>query len=295
LIQANPYRTRLPEIVAAICLSIVTLTLALASLQKPALRADAAQHLVVLLGFMLGSAWLWRRQDRRWEPAARGTLVFAILFFLYGSLGHVAFEAIPWNADPWLSRLDIRFGWGRAPALEAQALTRHLWSVELLSAYYAAFIPYLYLSIFLGLLGRPPLERERFLLAFALLYSLSFMGYLFVPARGPIVELAGRFAGPIQGGFFHGLVRSGIELAGGPHGAFPSLHLGASMLACTFDLRHRNTLRGLIYVPLVGMIALATVALRYHYAIDLLAGAALALGSLALAVRLVPASAGPRA
>jgi membrane-associated phospholipid phosphatase len=68
-----------------------------------------------------------------------------------------------------------------------------------------------------------------------------------------------------------------IETMGGPHGAFPSLHVGASFLVVWFDLRHRNFLRGLIYVPLVLMIALATIVLRYHWVVDLIAGVTLAL------------------
>ena len=64
---------------------------------------------------------------------------------------------------------------------------------------------------------------------------------------------------------------------GGPHGAFPSLHVGASLFATLFDLRHRNPLRALIYFPLVAMIALATLVLRYHYAVDLVAALILAI------------------
>lgn len=252
---------------------------------------QALLHGALLAVFLAGGAWLRRARGRRWEPAARGVLVFGVLFFLYASLGKVTFQAIPWDADPMLTRLDAWLSPGRPPVLAAQALGGRAWSVELLSFYYVAFIPYLYLTLFLGLLGRPALERERLLVALATLYGLSFMGYLFVPARGPIVAMAGSFAAPLPGGFFHGVVRAAIESAGGPHGAFPSLHVGATTLACAFDLAHRNTLRGLIYVPLIVMIAAATLALRYHYAIDLVVGAALAIACLALAVRLVPRSA----
>ena len=51
-----------------------------------------------------------------------------------------------------------------------------------------------------------------------------------------------------------------------------SLHVGAPVLALTFDLRYGDRLRGLVYVPLVLLIALATLVLRYHYVVDLVAG-----------------------
>ena len=132
-------------------------------------------------------------------------------------------------------------------------------------------IPYLYLSILTGLFGRPERERRRFITGFAILYAVSFLGYLFVPAKGPVVQNAAEFTIPLSGGMFHGMVLDVIEASGGPHGAFPSLHVGAAAYACLFDWRY-NRLRGATYLPLVVLIAMATVLLRYHYVIDWLAG-----------------------
>jgi len=122
-------------------------------------------------------------------------------------------------------------------------------------------------------------------LAFALLYGASFMGYLFVPARGPVAAMVDVLPSPLTGGFFHSLVVRAIDLAGGPHGAFPSLHVGASTMAALVDFRHGDRLRGLIYAPLVALIGVATVALRYHYVVDVLAGLALAWAAVLLAER----------
>jgi membrane-associated phospholipid phosphatase len=146
--------------------------------------------------------------------------------------------------------------------------------LEVLAFAYAVFIPYVYLSILVGLLGRPERERDEFFDGLALLYAMSFLGYLFVPARGPVVELAGRFQAPLDGGFFHQTVVDAVAQCGGPHGAFPSLHVAVSLYVCAFDLRY-NRLRGLVYLPIVALIAVATVALRYHWVVDLAAGALL--------------------
>src|SRR4030095_6198372 len=116
-----------------------------------------------------------------------------------------------------------------------------------------------------------------FVTGLAVLYALSFLGYLFLPARGPIVQMAGAFTVPIDGGAFPRMNVRSVGQGGGPHGAFPSLHVGASLFATLFDLRHRNPLRALIYFPLVAMIALATLVLRYHSAVALVAALALAL------------------
>jgi membrane-associated phospholipid phosphatase len=201
--------------------------------------------------------------------------VVAAMFTLYATLGRVTFAAIPWLADPALATVDRLLLAGRSPSLVVDPFVTPV-MVEVLSFFYGAFIPYLYISIFLGLVGRAPAEREVFITGFALLYAMSFLGYLFVPARGPIVELAAAYGTPLTGGRFHTLVVTTIDGMGGPHGAFPSLHLGATLYMLIFDLRHGDTLRGLVYVPLAVLIGIATVTLRYHYVVDLLAGAALA-------------------
>jgi len=97
--------------------------------------------------------------------------------------------------------------------------------------------------------------------------------------------MAGAFTLPIHGGAFHRIVVRSVEQVGGPHGAFPSLHVGASLFATLFDLRHRNPLRALIYLPLVALIALATLVLRYHYAVDLVAALVLAFAASGIARR----------
>ena len=126
-----------------------------------------------------------------------------------------------------------------------------------------------------GLVGRPDHERGRFVSGFAILYAVSFLGYLYVPAKGPVVYYAGDFTVTLAGGMFHQIVLKSIDAAGGPHGAFPSLHVGAAAYACLFDLRY-NRLRGATYVPLLVLIVMATIVLRYHYVIDLIAGLSLA-------------------
>lgn len=235
------------------------------------LGGSLALHAAMLAAFAAAAWWLGAREG----AVLRGVVVMAVMFTLYTTLGHVAFAAIPWTADAGLAAADRALLLGRSPSLAVEPLAATGWA-KLLSFCYAMFIPYLYVSILLSLIGRPPAERDEFVTGFAVLYALSFLGYLFLPARGPIVQMADAFTLPIDGGAFHRIIVRSVEQVGGPHGAFPSLHVGASLFATLFDLRHRNPLRALIYLPLVAMIALATLVLRYHYAVDLIAAFALA-------------------
>jgi membrane-associated phospholipid phosphatase len=124
-------------------------------------------------------------------------------------------------------------------------------------------------------LGRQPPERDQFLTGWVFTYAISYLGYLFLPAYGPVVYHAGDYELALRGGFFYRTVVAGVEAAGGPHGAFPSLHIGGSMYLCCFDLKS-NRLRGLTYLPIVLLIYVATVFLRYHYVVDLIAGTLIA-------------------
>jgi membrane-associated phospholipid phosphatase len=277
---------RLAMSVAVGVLAVVTSTLAVAWGFGRPLGSAVLLHGGVLA--LLVSVALRRERIRSLEAGALVTAVVVIgaMFFLYTSLGQVVFVAIPWNGDAALRAVDRALGLGVEPVRAvADRLAGAGWAIEPLAFFYAAFIPYLYLSIFLGLIGRPDRTRAVFVLGFALLYGASFMGYLFVPARGPIVAMDDVLSTPLDVGFFLDVVRRSIDLAGGPHGAFPSLHIGASCLAAIVDFRHGDKLRGLIYVPFVLLIAVATVALRYHYVVDLLAGACLAWAAVAVAER----------
>jgi membrane-associated phospholipid phosphatase len=262
---------------------VITATLYLSRLGGMPVERWPEIHLAMLLVYFVLSRWMARGGDEPWVSWVRAGAVIALMFSLYSTLGHAVFVAIPWSGDAALNAIDQWLFGGVPPALRAEAFVT-VGRVEFFSFCYGFFIPYLYLSILTGLVGRPDAERQRFVTGFAVLYAISFLGYLFVPARGPIVHNAMEFAAPLAGGTFHGLVVQVIDAAGGPHGAFPSLHVGASAYACLFDLRY-NRLRGFTYLPLVVLIAMATVLLRYHYVIDLLAGLLLALMAAVLSHR----------
>lgn len=259
-------------------LGVVVATLGVRATSGIDLGRALALHAALLAGYAALAFIAGRLTEGDRGSVLRAMAVVGVMFTLYTTLGHVAFEAIPWRGDALLAEIDRALFFGVSPAIWVAPRIGTA-ATEAFSFIYALFIPYLYMSIFLGLIGRPAREREAFFTGFALLYAASFLGYLFVPARGPIVHQAADFPGPLAGGYFHGLVVSAIDRMGGPHGAFPSLHVGASAFACAFDLRH-NRLRGLIYLPVVALIGVATIVLRFHYVVDLVAGFALALAAL---------------
>jgi hypothetical protein len=236
-------------------------------------------HLALLVVFVITIAVVINWERVVWVQFLRPLVTVSVIFTCYSSLGRLGVVAMPYTADAALSRADTWL-FGVDPSVAVQPyLTAG--RVEFFSFFYAAFIPYIYVTIVLNCLGRPPRERSWFLTGWVFTYTISFLGYIFVPAHGPGVYHAADYTVGLGGGYFYGVVLRGVEATGGMQGAFPSLHVGGSLYLCLFELQ-ANRLRGLIYLPLVLLIYVSTVVLRYHYIVDLIAGTVIAAACLPL-------------
>lgn len=226
-------------------------------------------HTAMLAGFLIYRIWLVPKclASTEHQPFHQ-LIVLSWLICLYSTLNVSTFAAMPWNAEAILAGWDRALFGGVSPTHLLQAYTTPLLT-NILAVAYAYFIPYLYLSIALGIFCRPVQERNDLVDGLTLLYSISFLGYLFMPAGGPARFYEGQFQLELTGGAIYRMVVN-TSYAGGLHGAFPSLHVGASLFICLFDLK-RNRLRGLMYIPVVAGIAAATLVLRWHYVVDVLA------------------------
>jgi hypothetical protein len=235
-----------------------------------AIRAPAALplHLGMLLAFVAVRTFV---KSNGWRAFA----IVAVLMTLYSTLAEPAFVAMGGSRDALLAHADRLLALGRDPALIAERwATRNV--IEAVSVVYGFFIPYLWLSILLGCIGRADSERSPFLLGLTITYAAAYLGYLVLPARGPVEHY--HFARALEGGRAYALVLRSVAQTGGNHGAFPSLHVGASAYLCLFDLRW-NRVRGMTYVPMVILISASTIMLREHDVADVVCGLALAVAA----------------
>jgi len=141
---------------------ILALATAVAAVRYPAVGPPLLiLHALLLAGFVLAMAIMARDERANWVQLARPALTVTIIFTLYSSLGRLGIVAMPYNADVALSRVDTAlFGFEPSLALEAWLTPGR---IEFFSFVYGAFIPYIYLTITLSCLGRPPVERDQFL------------------------------------------------------------------------------------------------------------------------------------
>ena len=121
--------------------------------------------------------------------------------------------------------------------------------------------------------GFAALHRTAF--AVALAFLVSYLIFMIFPVAGPRYEFA-RIEGPISEGMFFGLVHTILENGSSKGTAFPSSHIAASLAAILVAGREDARWFWLLVVPEV-VLALGTVYGRFHYAVDALAGFALAL------------------
>lgn len=134
--------------------------------------------------------------------------------------------------------------------------------------------------------GRP---LREFTFGLVFLFCVGHVTYVLVPALGPHAHVAS-FRHPLESPVFWPLVKETVDRAGAGRDVFPSLHTAAPIFLALYAFRHRaiRALR-LACVPVsfaAVQIVLATMYLRWHYLVDVVAGAVLGVQALVVALTL---------
>lgn len=227
------------------------------------------------LGLMAMIAGLALARDRKirglhtisyWYP----TLLFLFFFEEIGLLVHAIF---PGWFDEILIRADYAL-FGVHPTVWIEQYSSY-WLNEYMQLVYTS---YFLLTIGFGFAlwrrGRRK-EFEIFLASTCAAYFLCYVIFVWFPIESPYHTLRELQQVELAGGPFTAFI-NWLERHGRVHGgAFPSAHVAGSVVtlisACRFEKRS-----AVWVTPLVLSICLATVYGRYHYAMDVFAGAAAA-------------------
>jgi len=112
------------------------------------------------------------------------------------------------------------------------------------------------------------------------IHAIGFLGYTLVPAAGPHLAFAALLPPPADGGWITEL--NAWVVTGSNHvDVFPSLHTAVTVFLMAVLWREQRRWFHLLLIPATGL-CLATLYLRYHYAVDVITGTALAALGLAL-------------
>lgn len=152
---------------------------------------------------------------------------------------------------------------------------------ELASLCYCLFFVYLLASL-IRYLRAPLPQAQAFYAGLFTLYGIGFVGYTLLPALGPYAATAGAFKTPVSGYFITDWLAAVYPLGTNGADVFPSLHCAVSAYILGFDAsQNRRRFRWWL-LPVLGL-WVSTIYLRFHYAVDVVAGLALALPSLLVA------------
>ena len=150
------------------------------------------------------------------------------------------------------------------------------------------------------LFGGPGPLLARFTFGILLVFCVGHLTYLLVPGYGPFWFFRGQFVHePLPGGTYWNLVQTAVAAGGAGKDIFPSLHTAGPSFVAMFAFLHRRTRPFSWTWPILAFVALniigATLFLRWHYIVDVVAGLVLAAASNAISLWLSPREAAWRA
>jgi len=209
------------------------------------------------------TSWVFRN----WYPVVYVGSSYKEMALLIPAVRHT-------DSDQWLADLDFRI-WHANPTvwlerIHTPALT------ELLQVIYTFFVPAVLLVAFLIWRKQRFSEFQYYAFLIALGFLASYLGYLVVPARGPRFLLRHLQHIPLQGLWFFQNMQSALDrLESAHYDCFPSGHTELTILAWWGSRMVSNRLFW-VYFAYTPLIIFATVYLRYHYSVDVLAGVVLA-------------------
>jgi membrane-associated phospholipid phosphatase len=229
----------------------------------------------------IAAGWFSRSTDTalRWRI---GLLFYPVAMnIIFQNMKTMVPEIHPERLDAWLQEVDGRMI-GTNLSLRLEPLVHPLLT-ELFSLCYFLFFVYLLFSLiyyFAGDVG----VLKKFVIGLFTIYGIGFLGYSWVPAAGPWHAMADQFKIPLEGWWITRLNAAVVARGSNGVDVFPSLHCAISCFFLFFDRRHRPWRFRLYVVPCVGL-WISTIYLRYHYAVDVICGFALAGTALWLANR----------
>jgi membrane-associated phospholipid phosphatase len=112
------------------------------------------------------------------------------------------------------------------------------------------------------------------------MYGLAFTGYTVLPAGGPWRWMT--FDAPLHGPLLLDRVLGPVNAGSNAVDVFPSVHLAASLYLLLFDWQNGRRRFWIYLVPCV-ILWWSTMFLRFHYFVDLLGGAVVALAGWVMA------------
>ena len=205
--------------------------------------------------------------------------LFLAVFLSYFQLRWILPAVSPHSLDADLLAFDLRvFGFEPSVAWDRYVTPQ---TTEWFAFFYFGYFFLLSAHVIpIMLVGKNQLRTAHFALGIFMVFCTGHLLYMLVPGWGPYHHLAGQFEHPLEGGLFWRLVRATVDAGGSQKDIFPSLHTATPTYFAIYSYMHRRVLPFRFTWPLMAFAAtqiiVATMFLRWHYLIDIIAGVTLA-------------------
>jgi membrane-associated phospholipid phosphatase len=210
-------------------------------------------------------------------------LLYTALYRETGALNQLLF---PGFLDPFFIRLEARV-FGMQPSLAFMDALPYLPVSELAHAAYFSYYVMI-AGVGLALFYRDRRQFFHYVSVISFVFYVCYLIYIFVPVMGPrvffrdIVDYAlpadlqpgvpPTFPAVIATGLFFQIMHWIYRVFEAPGAAFPSSHVAVAIGTAFFSFRYLRPIRWL-HLAVVFLLCLSTIYCRYHYAVDVVAGA----------------------
>jgi membrane-associated phospholipid phosphatase len=216
-----------------------------------------------------------------WEIVRDWFPFLAILLMYYSLWGDATHLLVPLDRDWELIVLDQRlFGFQASVAMQRFITPPRTAWMEFSYFYHILHIPLVGCFVYLC---RPRARFREMMSGLMIVTFLGLLGYILVPAIGPMYTLRDLYAVPLRQpiSLFNQQLEF-MDLARIHRDVFPSLHVAISFVVWLYAYRNSRPLFWVLS-PLVLSLWVSTIYLRYHYLVDVVAGMLLAPVSFLLA------------
>ncbi len=173
------------------------------------------------------------------------------------------------NIDPILIKSDA-YIFGFQPSVEfSSAFSSLLWSELMYFSYFCFYLIIMTFVLYVFFKRRAYFAEAVFKLSFALYFFYLF--FSFIPSAGPQFYFNAPENRLPDAYFFNHVMHFIQETAEQPTGAFPSSHVGISVIIVWLSYRKALSLFKL-FGPVVLLLILSTVYIKAHYVVDIIGG-----------------------
>ncbi len=195
-------------------------------------------------------------------------LIYMLLAFFYGETAHLNTFLFP-KIDPYLVAWD-EWIFGYQPSIRFSEMANHpIFSELMFLAYFSYYLMPFIAFVAIWVYKRTYFEKFSFLILSG--YFTYYLLFICIPAAGPQFYFTPPLNQIETSGFFGMLVKLIQKYGEAPTAAFPSSHIGISVMLLILLFRNFKKL-AVLFLPFCLLLIFSTVYIKAHYFVDILAG-----------------------